>query len=138
MVLHVVKLAARSSMKILKMNIYTFCRSRPPPKQHMRLPTVEEPEMWERRSLSEVLPVPTGKEDDGSTLGPVRTLSGNCLGLVALSREHQEQLRSNHCENHATGKEGEANHRHHKHNLRKKRNGGMPLGYLGLTVLLRE
>jgi hypothetical protein len=45
--------------------------------------------------------------------------------------EQQGQLESKHHENQATGKEGEANHRCLKHSPRKRRNGGMPVAYLG-------
>jgi hypothetical protein len=34
-------------------------------------------------------------------------------------------------ENQAMGKEGEADHRCHKHNPQKRRNGGTPVGYWG-------
>jgi hypothetical protein len=40
-------------------------------------------------------------------------------------------LDSNHRENLATGKEGEADHRRHKHSARKRRNRGTPIGYSG-------
>jgi hypothetical protein len=59
--------------------------------------------------------------------GPARTLSGNCWGRAALRREKQEQLETNHRENRATGKEGETDHRRHKHNPRRRRNGGTPV-----------
>jgi hypothetical protein len=70
----------------------------------------------------------TIKKEDGGTPGLARTLSGNCSGSVALRRE---QLGSNHCENQAMVKEGEADLRCHKHSPRKRRNGGTPVGYLG-------
>jgi hypothetical protein len=62
--------------------------------------------------------------DDGGTCGPAHTLLGNCSGCVALRRE---QLKSDHYENQAMGKEGEADHRCHKHSPRERRNGGMSL-----------
>jgi hypothetical protein len=65
-------------------------------------------------------------------------LSGNRSGWAPLRREQQEQLESNHHENQATGKEGEANHRHHKHRPRKRRNGCVPMGFLGRTALRRS
>jgi hypothetical protein len=46
-------------------------------------------------------------------------------------REQWEQLWSNHRENQATGKEGEADLRHHKHSPQKRRNGGIPIGCSG-------
>jgi hypothetical protein len=39
----------------------------------------------------------------------------------------QEQLRSNQCENRATGEEGEANHRCHKHSPQNRKNGNTPV-----------
>jgi hypothetical protein len=55
--------------------------------------------MQEHQPLSELLPAPIEKnKDDGGTLGPTGTLSGNCSGRAALRREQQEQLQSNHCE----------------------------------------
>jgi hypothetical protein len=47
-------------------------------------------------------------------------------------------LESDHNENQAVGKQGEADHRHHKHSPWKKRNGSTPLGYLGRTALRKE
>jgi hypothetical protein len=38
----------------------------------------------------------------------------------------------------ATWKEGEANHRCHKHIPQKRRNGSMPVGHLGRIALRRE
>jgi hypothetical protein len=38
-------------------------------------------------------------KDDGGTPGPTGTLSGSSSGQVALRREQQEQLESNHREN---------------------------------------
>jgi hypothetical protein len=43
---------------------------------------------------------------------------------VALRRE---QLDSNHCENQATGKEGENDHRCYKYSPQKRRSGGTPV-----------
>jgi hypothetical protein len=59
------------------------------------------------------------KDDDG-THGPAGTLSGNRSGRTALRREQCEQLESNLPENRATGKEGKADHRYHKHSPRKR------------------
>jgi hypothetical protein len=75
-----------------------------------------------------------GKEDDGAP-GLVCILSGNCLEQAAL---RWEQLSSNHRENRATGKEDKAYHRHHMYSPRKRRNGGIPVGYLGRITLRRE
>jgi hypothetical protein len=47
-------------------------------------------------------------------------------------------LDSNHRENRATGKEGETDHRRHKHSPRKGRNCGAPSGYSGRRALKRE
>jgi hypothetical protein len=71
--------------------------------------------------------------DDGGTPGPARTLSGNRSG----GREQREKLESNHRENRATGKEGESDHRRHKHSS-WKRNGSTPVGYSGRIALRRE
>jgi hypothetical protein len=56
---------------------------------------------------------PYNKYDDGTLEAP-GAFSGKYLRLVALRREQWEQLESNHHENQAMGKEGEASHRHHK------------------------
>jgi hypothetical protein len=71
------------------------------------------------------------KKDDGGTPGPTGNISGNHSGRPALRREQREQLESNHRENRATGKEGETDHRRHKHSPRKRRNGCTPVGYSG-------
>jgi hypothetical protein len=57
---------------------------------------------------------------------------------VALRREQWEQFESNHRENQAMRKEGENDHKCHKHSPRKRRNGGMPVGYSGLITIRRE
>jgi hypothetical protein len=62
---------------------------------------------------------PSEKNIDDGTSGQARILSGNLLGRAAL-RELREQLGSNHCENRATGKEGEVDYRRHKLSPRKK------------------
>jgi hypothetical protein len=51
-------------------------------------------------------------------------------------REQGEELETNHGGNRAMGKEGETNHRCHKHSPRKRRNGGMPVGYSGRINLM--
>jgi hypothetical protein len=56
------------------------------------------------------------------------------LGKAALRREQTEQLDSNHRENRATKKEGEADHRRHKHSPRRRTNGGKPVDYSGTNV----
>jgi hypothetical protein len=81
---------------------------------------------------------PLENKDDGDKPWPARTLSGNHLGWVALKREQWEKLGSNHCENQATGKEGKADHKRHKNSPQKRRNGTMPVRYLGWIVLSRE
>jgi hypothetical protein len=48
------------------------------------------------------------------------------MGQAALTRE---QLEINHCENRATWKEGEDDHKCHKHSPQRTRNGSMPVGY---------
>jgi hypothetical protein len=77
-------------------------------------------------------------EVDGGTLGPARTLSGSRSWRAAFRREQRKQLESNHHENRATGKEGEADHRRHKHSLRERRNVGAPVGYSRRIALKRE
>jgi hypothetical protein len=67
---------------------------------------------------------PVRKDDDGGTPGPSHTLSRNHSGRVTLMREQWEHLGSNHHENRATGKEGKADRRRHKHSLWERRNGG--------------
>jgi hypothetical protein len=78
------------------------------------------------------------EKDDVDTHGPTGTLSGSRSGRAALRREQREQLESNHRENRATGKEGETDHRHHKHSPLKRRNDGTPVGYSGRVALRRE
>jgi hypothetical protein len=68
-------------------------------------------------------PTLTEKKDDRGTPGPAGTLSGNCSGPETLRRK---QLESNHRENRATGKEGEADHRGHKHSPQKIRKAVCP------------
>jgi hypothetical protein len=63
---------------------------------------------------------------------------GTTRGQVALRREKQEQLESNHSENPVTGKEGETDHRRHKHSPQKRRNDGMPVCYSGQIALTRQ
>jgi hypothetical protein len=58
------------------------------------------------------------KIEDG-TPGQVHTLLGNSSGRAALKSEQREQLENNHREKWASGKEGEADHRRHKHRSRK-------------------
>jgi hypothetical protein len=57
---------------------------------------------------------------------------------TALRREQQEQVGNNHNENQATGKKGNAEHGHHRHNPWKVRNGGTHRGYLGHMALRWE
>jgi hypothetical protein len=64
-------------------------------------------------------------KDNVGTPGLARNLSGNRSEQATLRREQREQLESNQRQNRATGKEDEADHRCHKHNPRKRRNGGM-------------
>jgi hypothetical protein len=68
--------------------------------------------MWYRASRK---PLDRGYS---GTLGPARTLAGSCSRRAALRREQRERLESNHCENRVTGKEGETDQKHHKHNPR--------------------
>jgi hypothetical protein len=51
-------------------------------------------------------------------------------GRAGLRREQRKPFETNHRQNRATGKEDEADYRHHNHSPRKRRNGGMPVGYL--------
>jgi hypothetical protein len=62
-------------------------------------------------------------------------LPGNCSGRAALRRE---QLESNHCGNWASGKEGEVDHRHHKHSPQQRRSGSTSVGCLRWIVLRRK
>jgi hypothetical protein len=91
-----------------------------------------------RNERRDVQSTELGKEDDGGTPGPARTLSGNRSRPAALRKEQREQLDSNHRENRAKGKECEADHRRHKHSPQKRRNGGMSVGYSGRITLRRE
>jgi hypothetical protein len=91
-------------------------------------------EMKEETSKAQTLE----KRDGSGTPGLFRTLSGNCSGQVALKRELQEQLQSKNRWNRVIGKEGEDNHRRHKHSPQKRRNGCMPVGYSGWIALRRE
>jgi hypothetical protein len=64
---------------------------------------------------------------DGHTPQLAHTLSASCSGQAALMMEQWEQLDSNHHENQAMGKHSP-----------QKRNGGMPISYLGPTALRWE
>jgi hypothetical protein len=79
-----------------------------------------------KEEASKAQPSEKNKDNDGDTPGPARTLSGNHSGRAAFGREQREQLESNHGENRAMGKEGEADHRRHKYSPRKRINGGTP------------
>jgi hypothetical protein len=59
--------------------------------------------------------------------GLARNLSGNRSGQVALKWEQQDQLESKLRNKLSHRKEGEAKHKHCKHNP-QKRNGGTPVG----------
>jgi hypothetical protein len=59
------------------------------------------------------------KGDDGGTPGLARTLSGSRSEPATLRREQLKQL-NNQCDNRATEKEGETDHRHHKYSRRQK------------------
>jgi hypothetical protein len=74
----------------------------------------------------------------GRTSGPIFTLSGILSRRVALRREQRMQLKSNYRENRPTGKEGDTNHRLHKHSPQKRRNDGSPVGHLGRIILKRD
>jgi hypothetical protein len=54
------------------------------------------------------------------------------LETSGLKGEQRELLESNCCENRATGKEGETDHKRHKNSPQKRRNVGTPIGYSGL------
>jgi hypothetical protein len=60
-------------------------------------------------------------EAGGGKPGLARTSLGNRSGGATLWREQREQLESNHCENRVTGKDGEADYKHHKHIPSKRR-----------------
>jgi hypothetical protein len=77
-----------------------------------------------KEEMSKPQPLKKNK-DGGGTPRLAYTSSGNHSGWVALRREQQKQLKSNHHKNWATGKEGKTNHRHHKHS---PQNGSMPVG----------
>jgi hypothetical protein len=91
-----------------------------------------------KEETSKAQPSERNKDDDGGKPGPACTLSGSRSGRVTLRREQREQLESNRSENRATGKEGEADHKRHKHSPRKRRNGGMPVGHSERIALRRE
>jgi hypothetical protein len=57
-VLEVVNLATGSSVRVPTTSVRTLWRHRPPPKPKRRLPKAKQPEMYERRPLSEILPAP--------------------------------------------------------------------------------
>jgi hypothetical protein len=78
------------------------------------------------------------KKDGGGTHGTPGTLSENCSGRAALRREQREQLESNHSENRATGMEGEADHKRHKHSPQKRRTGSTPVGYSRWIAIRQE
>jgi hypothetical protein len=78
------------------------------------------------------------KEDNGDIPRPTGTLCRNCLGWAALRREQWEQLERSHHEKPTHRKEGETDHGYYKHSPRKRKNGGMPVGYLGQKALRRE
>jgi hypothetical protein len=77
------------------------------------------------------------KKDVGATYGPVGILSKKPLLTSSLTERAAEAVGSNHRKNRATGKEGETDHRRHKHSPRK-RNGGTPVDYSGQMALRRE
>lgn len=82
-----------------------------------------------RKEKRDVKSTALGKDDDCGTSGPAHTLLGSRSVPAALTRKKRKQLETNHRENRATGKEGEGDHRRHKHIPRKRRNGGTPVGY---------
>jgi hypothetical protein len=59
----------------------------------------------------------------------------DCSGRAALRRKKWD---SSHPDNRTAGKEGETDHRRHKHSPRKIRNSGTPVGYSGRISLRRE
>jgi hypothetical protein len=85
-------------------------------------------------------PHKSDKQDDGDKPGRTGTLSGSRSGHADLRTEQRERLESKRHEkpkNH--GKEGDADHRHHKHSPGERRNGGTPVcGSSGQIALRRE
>jgi hypothetical protein len=59
-------------------------------------------------------------KDDGGTIGPAGTLSGNRPGEAELRKEQREQLENNYREKQVRGEEFETDHRSHKHIPGKK------------------
>jgi hypothetical protein len=78
------------------------------------------------------------ERNDGGTLWPAGTLSGNRSGRAALRGEQWESLESNNSENRATKKEDGADHRRHKHSPRKTGNDGTLVGYSGQIALWKK
>jgi rubrerythrin len=87
--LEVIKLAARSSVRIRKMDV----KASPKQKKRLRAIGVGASTFIGTFSLTDQ------KKNDGGTPGLAHTLSGSRSGRAALRREQREKLQSNHHEN---------------------------------------
>jgi hypothetical protein len=117
--LEVVKGAVGFSTGLQKVTDWILWMGWPPPRRKKRRP---KHSYWKRMMVVQLDQLASGTHSEGA----------------ALRREQQEQLESNHCENQATGKEGEVDHRRSKHSSWKRRNGSKPVGCLGQIALRRE